>query len=55
VVVTGGMGWETVDEPIMRAILDSRYDQPDNTFVNIEWPACLETLGDSVDEASDSL
>ena len=55
VVVTGGMGWETVDEPIMRAILDSRYDQPDNTFVNIEWPAYLGTLGDSVDEASDSL
>ena len=55
VVVTGGMGWETVDESIMRAILDSRYDQPDNTFVNIEWPAFLGTLGDSVDEASDSL
>jgi len=55
VVVIGGMGWETVDEPVMRAILDSRYDQPENTFVNIEWPAYLGTLGDSVTEASDSL
>ena len=55
VVVVGGMGWETVDEPVMREILDSRYDTPENTFVNIEWPAYLGTLGNSVSEASDSL
>ena len=55
VVVIGGMGWETVDEPVMRQILDYRYDTPENSFVNIEWPAYLGTLGDSVAEASDSL
>jgi hypothetical protein len=55
VVVIGGMGWETVDQPTMRAILDSRFDKPENTFVNIEWPAALGSLGDSVAVASGDL
>jgi hypothetical protein len=55
VYVIGGAGWETVDEPVMRAMLDHRYDTPENTFVNIEWPAYLGTLDDSVAEASDDL
>lgn len=55
VYVIGGAGWETVDEPVMRAMLDHRYDTPENTFVNIEWPAYLGTLDNSVAEASDDL
>jgi hypothetical protein len=55
VYAVGGAGWETVDEPLMRAILGSRFDKPENTFVNIEWPAYLGTLGNSVDVASDDL
>ncbi len=51
----GGAGWETLPESTMRAILGYRYDTPGNTFVNIEWPAYLGTLGDSVDQASDDL
>ena len=53
--MVGGAGWETVDEPVMRAVLDHRYDTAENTFVNIEWPAYLGTLDNSVAEASDDL
>jgi hypothetical protein len=51
----GGAGWETIDQNVMKAILGYRYDVSGNTFVNIEWPAYLGTLGESVKEASDDL
>lgn len=55
IFVTGGAGWETVDQNVMRAVLGHRYDVPGNIFVNIEWPGYLGTLGDSVKVASDDL
>jgi hypothetical protein len=57
----GGAGWETIPENVMKALLGFRYNggsfEPGNgnTFVNIEWPAYLGTLGESVKQASDDL
>ncbi|MGV0994303.1 MAG: PE-PPE domain-containing protein [Mycobacterium sp.] len=51
----GGAGWETLDQPVMEAILGFRYDTAGNTFVNIPWPAYLGNLGEGVKQASDDL